>query len=111
MVLDIVCELPGPHLAQRAEHETDQHGDGDVVELLQQIAQQPDESGDSDENAEHEEQQRAEVAADVHAAFQLVHRIQHEVVFAHQQQDEAAGDAGQDHRADCDGSAQDQVEW
>lgn len=31
----------GHTLRSEPEHETDQHGDGDVVELLQQIAQQP----------------------------------------------------------------------
>ena len=88
--------LPRPHLVERPDHETHQHGHRNVVPMFEQPRQQVREGDDARRGSDDEDHDDGNV--------QIAHGLHDILVFAQQQQNEGPGDAGQDHGADGDGA-------
>ena len=102
--------LPRPDLAQGADHEADQQGDGEVMDFFEQPAEHPDEGSDADHQSEGEKAEGEEVLPEIDSGLELVDRVEHVVVLAEQQQDERTGNTGENHGADGGGAAEDEID-
>ena len=89
---------PGPDFHQRTQHEAQQHEHRLLLEAAQQPVQELRESQDAYHAAQGENNE--------HRPVEVGHGLHDEIVLAHDHEDEAPGDAGQDHRAHGDGTAQ-----
>src|SRR3990167_4288646 len=84
--------FPWPEFVQRAEHQPRQQGQGQIAPTHQQPTQQPGEADDANQATAGKQHQ--------HVDIQTFHRPENEGIQTQQQQDEAAGNTRQDHRAD-----------
>src|SRR5690606_38494116 len=94
--------LPRPDLVQRAQHQPGEKSQGKVAPAIEHPAEDARETQDTDQAAGGENRQYSHV--------EVFYRAQYNRVQAQQYQNEAAGDARQDHRADRDGTGEKQAQ-
>src|SRR5690606_19294151 len=83
--------LPWPYLIQRAQHESRQQRDGNVVVMIQDPGEHPGKGNNADHTTGGENDDDREV--------DLRERADKKLVLADEQQDKCAVNSGQDHRA------------